>query len=119
MPGLYFYDNSVIEIAKSIEPSARGEYEITDVNKVYLERGNLKVVEIRRGTAWLDAGTFSSLMESSQFVKVVQERQGMMIGCIEAVAYTRGFIDSDQMRKLAEPLLKSGYGDYLLSIIKD
>ncbi|NQY66516.1 MAG: glucose-1-phosphate thymidylyltransferase RfbA [Flavobacteriales bacterium] len=118
VPGLYFYDNDVIEIAKGLEPSARGEYEITDVNIEYLKRGKLKVVEMKRGTAWLDAGTFGSLMESSQYVKVIQERQGMMIGCIEAVAYSRGFINKDQVRELAEPLLKSGYGDYLMTIIK-
>ncbi|MCH7534944.1 MAG: glucose-1-phosphate thymidylyltransferase RfbA [Bacteroidetes bacterium] len=117
VPGLYFYDNEVIEIAKNLEPSARGEYEITDVNKEYLRRNNLKVVVIQRGTAWLDAGTFSSLMESSQYVRVIQERQGMKVGCIEAVAYSRGYIDKVQVRKLAEPLLKSGYGEYLLSLI--
>jgi len=118
IPGLYFYDNQVIEIAKNLKPSARGEYEITDVNKEYLKRDCLKVVAIKRGTAWLDAGTFESLMESSQYVRVIQERQGMKIGCIEAVAYSRGYIDKDQVRKLAEPLLKSGYGEYLMGLIE-
>lgn len=116
VPGLYFYDNSVVEIAKNLKPSARGEYEITDVNKEYLKRGKLKVGLLERGTAWLDTGTFPSLMQASQFVQIVQERQGMHIGCIEEVAYRMGFIAKDQLKKLAGPLMKSGYGNYLMSI---
>jgi glucose-1-phosphate thymidylyltransferase len=119
VPGLYFYDNSVVEIAKNLSPSARGEYEITDVNAEYLRQGNLKVAVLSRGTAWLDTGTFPSLMQAGQFVQVIEERQGLKIGCIEEAAYTNGFIDKEQLRKLAEPLLKSGYGDYLLKLIKD
>lgn len=118
VPGLYFYDNSVIDVAKNIEPSARGEYEITDVNKYYLEKGMLKVSLMGRGTAWLDTGTFQSLIEASQFVQVIEERQGLKIGCIEEIAYQQGFIDSEQLRKIALPLLKSGYGQYLLRLIK-
>jgi glucose-1-phosphate thymidylyltransferase len=118
VPGLYFYDNSVIEVAKNIKPSARGEYEITDVNRYYLEKGNLKVTVLNRGTAWLDTGTFSSLNEASQFVEVIENRQGMMISNIEEIAYRMGFIDANQLRKLAEPLQKSGYGDYLLKLLK-
>jgi glucose-1-phosphate thymidylyltransferase len=118
VPGLYFYDNDVVEIAKNIKPSARGEYEITDVNKVYLERGNLKVAVLDRGTAWLDTGTFNSLMQAAQFVQVIEERQGLKIGCIEEIAYERGFINKDQLKKLAEPLLKSGYGQYLMNLIQ-
>ncbi len=118
VPGLYFYDNSVIEIAKNLKPSARGEYEITDVNKQYLKEGKLKVGVFSRGTAWLDTGTFSSLTEASQFVEVVQERQGLKIGCIEEIAYKSGFINGDQLRKIAEPLEKSGYGKYLLDLLK-
>ena len=114
VPGLYFYDNSVIEVAKNIKPSARGEYEITDVNKYYLEQGTLKVGILGRGTAWLDTGTFSSLNEASQFVETLENRQGLMIGAIEEVAYRMGFIDVNQLRKLAEPLLKSGYGRSIL-----
>ena len=118
VPGLYFYDNSVIEIAKNIKPSPRGEYEITDINKEYLKQGKLKVGVLSRGTAWLDTGTFASLMQAGQFVQVIEERQGLKIGCIEEIAYRMGFINKDQLRKVAEPLVKSGYGQYLLGIIK-
>jgi glucose-1-phosphate thymidylyltransferase len=119
VPGLYFYDNSVVEIAKNIQPSARGEYEITDVNRHYLEQGKLKVGILGRGTAWLDTGTFSSLNQASQFVETLENRQGLMIGSIEEVAYRMGFIDADQLRALAEPLLKSGYGEQMLHILSD
>ena len=118
VPGLYFYDNSVVEIAKNIKASPRGEYEITDVNKIYLERGKLKVGVLSRGTAWLDTGTFASLMQAGQFVEVIEERQGLKIGCIEEVAYRMGFIDKDKLRTIATPLVKSGYGSYLLKLIK-
>ncbi len=118
VPGLYFYDNSVVEIAKNLKPSARGEYEITDVNKEYLRRKKLKVGVLTRGTAWLDTGTFSSLLQAGQFVEVLEMRQGLKIGCIEEIAYNQGFIDKKQLRMLAEPLLNSGYGDYLLNILK-
>jgi len=118
VPGLYFYDNSVVDIAKNIRPSSRGEYEITDINKVFLERGNLKVGLLSRGTAWLDTGTHDSLMEASQFVQIIEHRQGLKIGCLEEIAYRMGFIDQGQLKKLAEPLLKSGYGAYLMKLIK-
>jgi len=118
VPGLYFYDNSVVEIAKNIKPSARGEYEITDVNRVYLEQGKLKVGVLSRGTAWLDTGTFNSLMQAGQFVQVIEERQGQKIGAIEEVAYRMGFIDETQLTAIATPLVKSGYGQYLLKLIK-
>lgn len=117
VPGIYFYDNKVVEIAKSIAPSKRGELEITDVNKVYLEQDNLSVSILDSGTAWLDTGTFSSLMKASQFVEVVEERQGLNIGSIEATAYEMGFITSEQLKKLAQPLIKSGYGTNLLKLI--
>jgi glucose-1-phosphate thymidylyltransferase len=119
VPGLYFYDNSVVEIAKNIKPSPRGEYEITDINKVYLEQGRLKVGILSRGTAWLDTGTFNSLMQAGQFVQVLEERQGLKVGCIEEVAWRQGFITEQQLRELAEPLKKSGYGEYLLGILKN
>lgn len=118
VPGLYFYDNEVVEIAKNIKPSPRGEYEITDVNRIYLERGKLKVGVLSRGTAWLDTGTFTSLMQAGQFVQIIEERQGLKIGCIEEIAYRMGFIDAEQLRAIATPLVKSGYGSYLLKQIK-
>jgi glucose-1-phosphate thymidylyltransferase len=116
--GVYFYNNSVVEIAKSIKPSARGELEITDVNVKYLEHKKLKVKLMDRGTAWLDTGTFASFNQASQFVQVIEERQGLKIGCIEEIAYNKGFINQEQLRELALPLIKSGYGEYLLSILK-
>ncbi|GAA4205026.1 glucose-1-phosphate thymidylyltransferase RfbA [Pedobacter jeongneungensis] len=118
VPGLYFYDNEVVEIAKNIKPSPRGEYEITDVNRVYLERGKLKVGVLSRGTAWLDTGTFTSLMQAGQFVQIIEERQGLKIGCIEEIAYRMGFINAEQLKAIATPLVKSGYGSYLLKQIK-
>ena len=119
VPGLYFYDNTVIGVAKNIKPSARGEYEITDVNRYYLEQGKLKVGVLSRGVAWLDTGTFSSLLQASQFVEVIENRQGLKIGCIEEVAYRMNFIDKEQLEKIAKPLVKSGYGEYLLNLIHD
>jgi glucose-1-phosphate thymidylyltransferase len=117
VPGLYFYDNDVIKIAQELKPSPRGEYEITDVNKHYLHAGKLKVGILDRGTAWLDTGTFASLMQAGQFVQVIEERQGLKIGCIEEIAYRMGFINKSQLQELAKPLLKSGYGAYLMSLI--
>jgi glucose-1-phosphate thymidylyltransferase len=117
VPGIYFYDNDVVEIASNIKPSHRGEIEITDVNKEYLHRGKLKVSILDRGTAWFDTGTFNSLMQASQFVQVIEERQGLKIGAIEEAAFKMGFIDAEQLKKLAQPLLKSGYGNHLLSLI--
>lgn len=117
VPGIYFYDNSVVEVAANIQPSHRGELEITDVNKEYLKRGKLKVSILDRGTAWLDTGTFQSLMQAGQFVQVIEERQGLKIGAIEEAAYRMGFINSDQLRELATPLLKSGYGVHLMSLL--
>ena len=118
VPGIYFYDNNVVEIAKNLKPSQRGEYEITDINKEYLKRGKLKVSELSRGTAWLDTGTFQSLIQAQQFVQVIEERQGLKIGCIEEVAHHKGFINDKQLHKIAQPLLKSGYGEYLMNLIK-
>lgn len=118
VPGLYFYDNSVVEIARNLKKGVRGEYEITDINKHYLAQGKLKVVVFDRGTAWLDTGTFASLMQAGQFVQVIEERQGLKIGCIEEIAYRMGFIDAEQLENLAQPLIKSGYGEYLMKILK-
>ena len=119
VPGLYFYNNSVVEIAMNLKPSARGEYEITDVNKEYLKQGKLKVAILDRGTAWLDTGTFNSLMQAAQFVQVIEERQGLKIGCIEEIAFSKKFISKEQLIALAEPLLKSGYGQYLMNLVKN
>lgn len=119
VPGLYFYDNEVVNIAKNLKPSARGEYEITDVNKEYLAQGKLKVGILDRGTAWLDTGTFPSLMQAGQFVQVIEERQGLKVGCIEEIAFQQGFIDKTKLEEIATPLLKSGYGKYLLDLLKD
>lgn len=117
VPGLYFYDNAVVEIAAHLKPSSRGEYEITDVNKEYLKRGKLKVSIMDRGTAWLDTGTFDSLMQATQFVQVIEQRQGIKIACIEEIAYRKKFISKEQVKAIAQPLLKSGYGQYLLDLI--
>jgi glucose-1-phosphate thymidylyltransferase len=117
VPGIYFYDNSVVEVARQLKPSARGEYEITDVNRYYLETGRLSVRIMGRGTAWLDTGTFESLLQASQFVQVIEARQGLKIACIEEIAYRQGYIDAGQLREIAKPLLNSGYGDYLLKIL--
>ena len=118
VPGIYFYDNDVVKIAKSIKPSPRGEYEITDVNKAYLEQGKLEVRVLNRGTAWLDTGTIDSLMQAGTFVQVIEKRQGFKVGCIEEIAYRMGFINAEQLQTVAEPLVKSGYGKYLLDILK-
>jgi glucose-1-phosphate thymidylyltransferase len=118
VPGLYFYDNDVVDIARNLQPSPRGEYEITDVNKEYLKRGKLKVSVLPRGTAWFDTGTFDSLMQASQFIQVIEQRQGLNIGCIEEIAYRKGFIDAESLLAIAEPLKKSGYGEYLIRQIK-
>jgi glucose-1-phosphate thymidylyltransferase len=119
VPGLYFYDNSVVEVAKNLKPSARGEYEITDINKHYLAAGKLTVGVLDRGTAWLDTGTFSSLMQAGQFVQVIQERQGLNVGCIEEIAWRNKFISDEQLLMIAEPLRKSGYGEYLIKLINE
>jgi glucose-1-phosphate thymidylyltransferase len=119
VPGLYFYDNSVVEVAENIKPSKRGEYEITDVNKHYLEKGKLKVGILNRGTAWLDTGTFDSLIQAGQFVQVIEERQGLKIGCIEEIAYRMNFISKEQLDEVSRPLLNSGYGKYLLQLLEE
>ncbi len=119
VPGLYFYDNQVLDIAANLKPSSRGEYEITDVNKEYLKLGKLKVSIMDRGTAWLDTGTFDSLMQASQFVQVIEQRQGIKVACIEEIAWRKGFINREQLEKIAQPLLKSGYGQYLMTVLKE
>lgn len=119
VPGIYFYDNEVVAIAKALKPSPRGEYEITDVNREYLKQGKLKVSILDRGTAWLDTGTFDSLMQAAQFVQVIEQRQGIKIACIEEIAYKKGFINRDQLLAMAKPLLKSGYGQYLMDVSKE
>jgi glucose-1-phosphate thymidylyltransferase len=119
VPGLYFYDNDVVNISENLQPSARGEYEITDVNKYYLAQGKLKVERLSRGIAWFDTGTFESLMQAGQFVQVMEQRQGLKVGCIEEVAYIQGYINSEQLHKIAEPLVKSGYGQYLMNMLKE
>ena len=119
VPGLYFYDNEVVSIARDLKPSPRGEFEITDVNREYLRRGKLQVSILDRGTAWLDTGTFDSLMQASQFVQVIEQRQGIKIACIEEIAYRKGFIGKDQLVSMAQPLLKSGYGQYLMEVLKE
>jgi glucose-1-phosphate thymidylyltransferase len=118
VPGLYFYDNSVVQVAENIAPSARGEYEITDVNKYYLQHNKLQVAVLNRGTAWLDTGTFDSMMQASQYIQVIEGRQGLKIGCPEEVAYRMGYINKDQLMALAQPLRKSGYGEYLLNLLQ-
>ncbi|MEU2738825.1 glucose-1-phosphate thymidylyltransferase RfbA [Streptomyces sp. NPDC007095] len=119
VPGLYFYDNHVVDIARGLRPSVRGELEITDLNRVYLEAGALHVTRLDRGTAWLDTGTFNSMVQASEFVRVIEERQGLKVGCVEEAVWRAGLIDDDRLRKLAQPLLKSGYGDYLLGLLED
>jgi len=119
VPGLYFYDNSVLEIAAQLKPSCRGEYEITDVNRAYLKQGRLEVIVFGRGTAWLDTGTFESLLQASQFVEIIEERQGFKISCIEEIAYRMGYVDKTQLRCLAEPIRKSGYGEYLIRLLEE
>jgi len=118
VPGLYFYDNKVVDIAENLKPSPRGELEITDVNKIYLEKGTLEVGVLDRGTAWLDTGTFTSLQQAGQFVEVIEERQGLKVGCIEEVAFEQGFIDAVELEQLARPLVKSGYGEYLMKLLR-